>query len=85
MWELCRQWEQGDTFKDYSLVVLIKLCDRGMQEIQHTADLFYHNDMDLRAAVSKEVTWKEGESVLFLLDSFDEAPQKFQQNPIFCD
>ena len=84
-WELCRQWAERKILKDYSLVVLIKLRDRGMQGIKHISELFYTPDTKLQGAVCEEVAQKKGESVLFLLDGFDEAPRELQQRSIFSD
>ena len=67
-WELCRRWDR----KQYDLAVLLRLREKRVQQIENIADLFPHLDHDLRKSVAKEVLFKEGKGVLFILDGFDE-------------
>ena len=69
--EFCRQ--QGDV-KAFSLIVLLRLREKRVQEIQNVAELFYHENAALQQAVMKEAIACEGENILFVLDGFDELP-----------
>ena len=66
--------------KQYSLVVLLKLQDEGIQNATRLADFFYHADTDLQKAVVKEVKAREGEGVLLIMDGADECPPSFWRN-----
>ena len=51
-WELCRQWALGNTtLADFTLVVLLRLREMGVQVAQNVTDLLYHNNNWLRSAV----------------------------------
>ena len=79
-WELCRRWGEMEALKQYSLVVLLKLRDEGIQNATRVADFFYHADTDLHKAVFKEVKAREGEGVLLIMDGADECPPSFWRN-----
>ena len=79
-WELCRRWDEMEALKQYSLVVLLKLRDEGIQNATRVADFFYHADTDLQKAVVKEVKAREGEGVLLIMDGADECPPSFWGN-----
>ena len=70
-WELCRRWDR----KQYDLAVLLRLRERGVQQIENIADLFPHGDVQLQQLVTEEVLGREGNGVLFILDGYDELPR----------
>ena len=82
-WELCRQWDNGTLFPEYSLVVLLKMRDRSIQKATDISDLFKHPDPELRTAVCKDVLERNGKSVLILLEGYDELPPDLQERSIF--
>ena len=82
-WELCRQWENGTLFSEYSLVVLLKMRDRSIQKATDVSDLFKHPDPELRTAVCKDVLERNGKSTLILLEGYDELPPDLQERSIF--
>ena len=82
-WELCRQWEKGTLFSEYSLVVLLKMRDRSIQKATDISDLFKHPDPELRTAVCKDVLERNGKSTLILLEGYDELPPDLQERSIF--
>ena len=69
-WELCRKWDR----KQYDLAVLLRLREREVQQIKSVADLFPHFDQDLQKSVAKDMLYREGKGVLFILDGYDELP-----------
>ena len=79
--ELCKRQERS---KIYSLVVLLRLREKRIHEIQNVADLFYHKP-DLQQAVTKEIIACEGKNVLFVLDGFDELPVKLQNSSFIVE
>ena len=82
-WELCRKWGEGTFFSEYSLVVLLKMRDRSIQEATTLSDLFKHPDPELQAAVCKDVVKANGKSILILLEGYDELPPELQERSIF--
>ena len=81
-WELCRRWDEIEAMRKYLVVVLLRLREKRVQEAKTVADLFYHNDPDLREAVAKEITTKEGADTLLVLDGFDEVPASLQKSSL---
>ena len=73
-WELCRRWDQVEALMWYSLVVLVKLRDKRVQQATGLADIFCHVDTDLQRAVIEEVIARGGEGVLLIMDGADECP-----------
>ena len=73
-WELCRRWDQVEALMRYSLVVLVKLRDKRVQQATGLADVFCHVDTDLQRAVVEEVIARGGEGVLLIMDGADECP-----------
>ena len=71
--------------KEYSLVVLLRLREKSVQQVQTVADLFYHVDSDLRQSVAKEVVSTEGKGVLLILDGFDELPSGLKHDGLLID
>ena len=74
-WELCRGWDELPSMRRYSLVVLHKFRDKGVQEMVDASSLFPHPDnRHLQQSVIEEVRDNNGEGVLIILDGFDELP-----------
>ena len=84
-WELCRRWDEIPHMRQYSLVVLLRLREKSVQQVQTVADLFYHVDSDLQQSVAKEVISTEGKGVLFILDGFDELPSGLKRDGLLID
>ena len=72
-WELCRQWPTLESLKRFSLVVLLRLREEGVQSAKDVSHLLYHRDIELCRCVGEEVERREGEGVLFVFDGFDEV------------
>ena len=43
VWELCRQWLTLESLKRFSLVVLLRMREVGVQTATHITDLLYHS------------------------------------------
>ena len=84
-WELCSRWDEIPFMSRYDLVVLLRLRERSVQQIQNLSSLFPHHDSELRQSVAKEVLENEGDRVLFVLDGFDELPVDHRQNGLLID
>ena len=79
--ELCRRQEGSRT---YSLVVLLRLRENRVHEMQSIGDLFYQKP-DLQQAVTDEVIACEGNNVLFILDGFDEFPAELRSSSFIVE
>ena len=81
--ELCRRWDEIDALKKYSLVILLRLREKRVQEAQKVKDLCYHDNNEVQRAVAAEIEACEGKDVLFILDGFDELPASLQKCSVF--
>ena len=84
--ELCRRQKEIKSMKKYSLIILLRLREREIQNIQNTGMVFEnicHNEI-LQQYVSKEVTANDGKNVLFILDGFDELPTNLRKDSYFA-
>ena len=79
------QWPTLESLKRFSLVVLLRLREEGVQTATHITDLLYHHDPELRRRVGEEVGRSEGEGVLFVFDGFDEFPTELREKSLVTD
>ena len=73
-WEVCQKWGQHQLFKEYSLVVLLKLRDKRVQEAKCVSDLFYYPLPELQSDIVRDIVLSGGHGLLLILEGFDEAP-----------
>ena len=84
--ELCRRQKEIESMKKYSLVILLQLREKEIQNIQSVDMIFKticQHDKDLQQHVCREVTARIGENVLFILDGFDELPIGLRKDSFF--
>ena len=74
--ELCTRWGKGEMFQQFSLVVLLPFHDRHVKRAKSLKDLFstYFHKPDDQQAIVEAISYNEGESVLLILEGFDELP-----------
>ena len=85
-WELCRQWPTLESLKRFSLVVLLRLREEGVQSATDISDLFpCGDDPGLSSLVAQEVKRENGNGVLFVFDGFDEFPSELQKKSLVMD
>ena len=85
-WELCRQWPTLESLKCFSLVVLLRLREEGVQTATAISDLFpCHDEPSLARCVGKEVGRREGEGVLLVFDGFDEFPAELRKKSLVAE
>ena len=78
-WELCRKWEEFSCMKQYSLVVLLRLREEEVQKIESISQLFCQYESEDKKSLVEEVSKRQGNGVLFILDGFDELPKSLQK------
>ena len=84
-WELCRQWPTLESLKCFSLVVLLRLREEGVQTATAISDLLYHRNTELCRCVGEEVERREGEGVLLVFDGFDEFPAELRRKSLVAE
>ena len=65
---ICREWADGKLFKDYKLVILIRLRDLSIQEAKTIDELL----QKMVGEVADEIKRVKGRNILFVLDGWDE-------------
>ena len=83
-WEVCHNWEELESVKQYELVVLVRLREKKAQEACCLEDLLpcdaTTNMKKLLAAIG------EGEGMLIVCDGFDELPcEQRQEGSVYID
>ena len=84
-WELCRKWEEYASMKAYSLVILLRLREKRVQNISDLSSLFYAYQRSDKKSVVDEVPNNQGKGMLFVLDGFDELPKSLQREGVLVD
>ena len=85
-WELCRQWPTLESLKRFSLVVLLRLREEGVQTATAISDLFLCRDNpSLSRCVGEEVGKRMGEGMLLVFDGFDEFPAELRKKSLVAD
>ena len=69
--ELCRRWEEVAALRGYSLVVLLRAEEKGVQEAKTMVDIFIHHNTTLQRDIAREVTANDGEGLLLIIDNAD--------------
>ena len=81
-WELCRRWDEIEALRKYSVVVLLRLREKRVQEAKTVADLFYHDSPSIQQAIAEEIASNGGADTLLVLDGFDELPASLQKSSL---
>ena len=84
-WELCRKWEEYASMKAYSLVILLRLREKIVQNISDLSSLLYAYQRTNKMSLVDEVQNNQGKGVLFVLDGFDELPKSLQSEGVLVD
>ena len=83
--ELCKRWEEIASLKSYTLVVLLRAEERGVQEAKTLTDIFIHHNSNLQHDVVKEVSANEGEGLLLIVDSAERLLTLTNENSILLN
>lgn len=72
--ELSRKWGKGELLQQYSLVLLLRMRDRRVQEAESLKDLLYSCKEESRYSVLEEIEINRGHGFLLLFEGYDELP-----------
>lgn len=78
-WELCRKWDEFSCMQKFSLVILLRLREKEVQNINNVAQLFYLFEGEHKKSLVREALTVNGKGILFILDGFDELPISLQK------
>ena len=80
---ICQQWEKGQLFNQFQLVILIRLRDPAVKNAKGLADLLPCPDTKTSQQMAARMLANRCQDVLFILDGWDELPPNLRKNSIF--
>ena len=83
--KMCKSWADGELMQEYDAVILLSLRDPEIQVAKGIKDLLLTKDVELRDEVYKEIVKEDGNRICFILEGFDELPQKLKSATVFSN
>ena len=80
---ICQQWEKGQLFNQFQLVILIRLRDPAVKNAKGLADLLPCPDTTTAQQIASRMLANKCQDVLFILDGWDELPPTLRKNLVF--
>ena len=80
-WEVCKRWAAGNLFKQYSLLLLLRLRDETVQNAVAIKDLILYQNEERVEAIMQYLINTDGTNTLILLEGLDELPQDLLTRP----
>ena len=80
---ICQQWEKGQLFNQFQLVILIRLRDPAIKNARSLADLLPCPDTKTAQQIAARMLANKCQDILFILDGWDELPPNPRKNSIF--
>ena len=80
---ICQQWEKGQLFDQFQLVILIQLRDPAVKNAKGLADLLPCPDTTTAQQIAARMLANKCQDVLFILDGWDELPPNLRKNSVF--
>ena len=80
---ICQQWEKGQLFNQFQLVILIRLRDPAVRKAKDLADLLPCPDTKTAQQIAARMLANKCQDILFILDGWDELPPNLRNNSIF--
>ena len=74
-WEICQRWSEGKLFRQYSLILLLRLRDHSVQTAETIKDLVLYPHVERLDAITQHLKDTNGQNTLILLEGLDELPQ----------
>ena len=80
-WEVCKRWAVGSLFKQYSLLLLLRLRDQTVQNAVAIKDLILYQNEERVETITQYLINTDGTNTLILLEGLDELPQHLLTRP----
>ena len=80
-WEVCKRWAAGNLFKQYSLLLLLRLRDERVQNAVALRDLVLYPHEEELEGITQYLKSTNGTHTLILLEGLDELPQDLLTHP----
>ena len=80
-WEVCKHWAEGNLFKQYSLLLLLRLRDETVQNAVAIEDLVFYPYKERLEGITQYLKDTDGTHTLILLEGLDELPQDLLTRP----
>ena len=80
---ICQQWEKGQLFNEFQLVILIRLRDPAVKNAKDLADVLPCSDTKTAQQIAARMIANKCQDILFILDGWDELPPNLRKNSIF--
>ena len=82
-WEVCKRWDEIESFKNYHVIVLLKLREKWVLNATKPSELFrYPPDPHYSKAIAQALNESHGRNLLLVLDGFDEVSHSFHDSSI---
>ena len=73
---MCCKWASGELLRDWSIVILINLCNQHVREAKLLSDFLYYPDQAMREKIYQDLFNSKGKQVLFIIDGLDQLNQQ---------
>ena len=80
---ICQQWEKGQLFNQFQLIILIRLRDPAIKKARSLADLLPCPDTKTAQQIAARMLANKCRNILFILDGWDELPPNLRKISIF--
>ena len=80
---ICQQWDRGELFNEFTVVILVQLRDPELQRAQSFVDLLPAKNRETAEQAAADIMAVEGRGVLWILDGWDELPPHLLKKSIF--
>ena len=80
-WEVCKRWAEGNLFKQYLLLLLLRLRDETVQNAVAIEDLVFYPYKERLEGITQYLKDTYGTHTLILLEGLDELPQDLLTRP----
>ena len=84
-WYICQQWQSGRLFQGFRAVVFVQLRDPAIQSARSVEDILPAESRSQAARVVAELQVCRGQSILWVMDGWDELPSCLRTNSVFHD
>ena len=82
---ICQKWGKDELFQEYPVVIIVQLRDPAVRNAQSIADLLPCRDAAMAEEIAAEITVRDGDGVLWILDGWDELPTNPRRLSVFKD